>query len=83
MTEQSLNDPNSHFQGRSTQAGRALEKEANLPLTGWQQEVSTGLELGLEAAESCDLNYILTKRTGHTSQSTRTTYRFLATFGDL
>lgn len=52
MTEQSLNDPNSHFQGRSTEAGRALEKEANLPLSGWQQEVSRGLELRLEAAES-------------------------------
>jgi agmatinase len=52
MTEQSLNDPNSHFQASSTEAGRALEKEANLPLTGWQQEVSRGLELGLEAAES-------------------------------
>lgn len=52
MTEQSFDNPNSHFQGGSTQAGRALEKEANLPLTGYQQEVSRGLELGLEAIES-------------------------------
>src|SRR5579871_3533526 len=52
MTEQSFTDPNSHFQPTSTQAGRALEKEANLPLTGWQQEVSKGIEFGLEAAES-------------------------------
>ena len=31
---------------------RALEKEARLPLTGWQQEVDQGLRYGLEAAES-------------------------------
>jgi agmatinase len=35
MIEQSSSDPNSHFQPNSTQAGRALEKEAHLPLTGW------------------------------------------------
>ena len=35
-----------------TEANRALEREAQLPLTGWQQEVSRGLEFGLEAAES-------------------------------
>lgn len=46
MTEQSFSDPNPHFHFNSTEAGRALEKKANLPLTGWQQEV------GLEAAES-------------------------------
>jgi agmatinase len=35
-----------------TEANRALAKEAQLPLTGWQQEVSQGLEFGLEAADS-------------------------------
>lgn len=37
--------------GRS-EAERALEKEARLPLTGWQQEVDQGLTYGLEAADS-------------------------------
>ena len=36
----------------STQGAEALEKEARLPLTGWQQEVDQGLRYGLEAAES-------------------------------
>ena len=31
---------------------KALEKEARLPLTGWQREVDQGLRLGLEAAPS-------------------------------
>ena len=31
---------------------KALEKEARLPLTGWQQEVDQGLRWGLEAADS-------------------------------
>lgn len=35
-----------------TEAERGLEREAQLPLTGWQQEVSRGLEFGLEAAAS-------------------------------
>lgn len=35
-----------------TEAERALEREAQLPLTGWQQEVDQGLALGLEAAAS-------------------------------
>ena len=35
-----------------SEANRALEREAQLPLTGWQQEVSQGLEYGLEAADS-------------------------------
>ncbi len=34
------------------QGAEALEKEARLPLTGWQQEVDQGLRYGLEAAES-------------------------------
>ncbi|MBD2017687.1 agmatinase [Microcoleus sp. FACHB-53] len=42
-------DGNGHY---PTQAQRALELEARLPKTGWQQEVSKGLEYGLEAAES-------------------------------
>ena len=36
----------------SSEAQQALEKETRLPLTGWQQEVDRGLEVGLEAAES-------------------------------
>ncbi|MEM1368025.1 MAG: agmatinase family protein [Cyanobacteria bacterium P01_H01_bin.15] len=35
-----------------TEAQEALERENQLPLTGWQQEVDRGLELGLEAADS-------------------------------
>jgi agmatinase len=35
-----------------TQGAAALEKEASLPLTGWQQEVEQAHRLGLEAAES-------------------------------
>lgn len=37
---------------QSSEANRALDKESQLPLTGWQQEVSQGLDYGLEAAES-------------------------------
>jgi agmatinase len=42
----------SHPEQPPTEAERALERETRLPLTGWQQEVSKGLEFGLEAAES-------------------------------
>ncbi len=35
-----------------SEGARALEKEAALPLTGWQQEVDQGLRYGLEAADS-------------------------------
>jgi len=35
-----------------SEAQQALELERQLPLTGWQQEVSRSLELGLEAAAS-------------------------------
>ena len=35
-----------------TQAQYALEREAQLSMTGWQQEVDQGLEFGLEAAAS-------------------------------
>ncbi|NJL00845.1 MAG: agmatinase family protein [Spirulinaceae cyanobacterium SM2_1_0] len=41
-------DANGHF----SEAQRALERERQLPLTGWQQETERGLELGLEAATS-------------------------------
>ena len=34
------------------EGARALEKEASLPLIGWQQEVDQGHRYGLEAAES-------------------------------
>ena len=37
---------------RGRQGAEALEKEARLPLTGWQQEVELGHRYGLEAAES-------------------------------
>jgi len=37
---------------RGHQGAEALEKEARLPLTGWQQEVEQGHRWGLEAAES-------------------------------
>ncbi|MFB6275397.1 MAG: agmatinase [Halothece sp.] len=37
---------------QSSEANRALDKENQLPLTGWQQEVSQGLDYGLEAADS-------------------------------
>jgi len=36
----------------SSEAQRALQKESQLPLTGWQQEVSQGLAYGLEGADS-------------------------------
>lgn len=36
----------------SSEAQNALDAEARLPLTGWQQEVDQGLAYGLEAAES-------------------------------
>jgi len=35
-----------------SEAQEALAKEAQLPLTGWQQEVDQGLTYGLEAAAS-------------------------------
>src|SRR6478672_13744454 len=52
MTEPPQFQAPSNSDQPSTEAERALEKEARLPLTGWQQEVSRGLEFGLEAAES-------------------------------
>jgi len=39
-------------EGLGGEGRRALEKEARLPLTGWQQEVDQGLRNGLEAADS-------------------------------
>lgn len=38
--------------GLGEEGKRALEREARLPLTGWQQEVDQGLRYGLEAADS-------------------------------
>ncbi|PNW34367.1 UNVERIFIED_CONTAM: agmatinase [Euhalothece sp. KZN 001] len=35
-----------------SEANRALDKESQLPFTGWQQEVDQGLDKGLEAADS-------------------------------
>ena len=46
-------DPNGPFQRSHPSEGmQALEKERQLPLTGWQQEVDQAKRLGLEAAES-------------------------------
>ncbi|MCP9915969.1 agmatinase [Cyanobium sp. ATX 6F1] len=51
MTE--ISGPEGAFERpRLSQGAEALEKEARLPLTGWQQEVDQGLRYGLEAAES-------------------------------
>ncbi|MEN9565786.1 MAG: hypothetical protein RLZZ69_982, partial [Cyanobacteriota bacterium] len=52
MSEQSPFQPLGSDDGRSSEAEKALAKEAQLPLTGWQQEVDRGLDYGLEAAES-------------------------------
>lgn len=49
MSEAFPFQPPSHH---PSEAQRALEREQQLPLTGWQQEVTQGLEYGLEAAES-------------------------------
>ena len=53
MTEQSpFQSPSNNENEYQTEAQQALDKERQLPLTGWQQEVDQGLEYGLEAAES-------------------------------
>ncbi len=44
--------PSNNENGYSSEARQALDKERQLPLTGWQQEVDRGLAYGLEAAES-------------------------------
>ena len=52
MTEGSVFKRPDESNLNQTQAQQALEREAQLSMTGWQQEVSQGLEFGLEAAES-------------------------------
>jgi len=53
MSEQSSFQPPTNNENEyKSEAQKALEKERQLPLTGWQQEVDQGLEYGLEAAES-------------------------------
>ncbi len=53
MTEQpNFQPPKNSEDIPPSEANRALELEAQLPMTGWQQEVDQGLEFGLEAAES-------------------------------
>ncbi|MGL5833275.1 MAG: arginase family protein, partial [Waterburya sp.] len=47
-----MSEASSTPNNNSSEAQQALEKETRLPLTGWQQEVDRGLELGLEAAQS-------------------------------
>lgn len=49
-SESSFQPPNSNQ--NESEAQKALQREAQLPLTGWQQEVQDGLDYGLEAAES-------------------------------
>ena len=51
-TQPPVEPPNSSNGDNPREAQKALEKEENLPLTGWQQEVERGLEYGLEAAPS-------------------------------
>lgn len=52
--------PNAGGNEYSTEAQRALTRERQLPLSGWQQEVERGLEYGLEAAASIRDRSILT-----------------------
>ncbi|MEO0835857.1 MAG: arginase family protein, partial [Cyanobacteria bacterium J06642_3] len=55
MTDQSpFSAPNGNNNNDeyNSEAQKALEKERQLPLTGWQQEVEQGLSYGLEAASS-------------------------------
>ena len=47
-----MSDSPSTPSNNSSEANKALAKEARLPLMGWQQEVERGLEVGLEAAQS-------------------------------
>jgi agmatinase len=47
-----MSEVSSSSNNNSSEAQQALEKETRLPLTGWQQEVDRGVELGLAAAES-------------------------------
>ena len=52
MTDRASFQPPDNDNSYSSEAQRALDKERQLPLTGWQQEVDQGLKYGLEAAES-------------------------------
>ena len=52
MSEQSSFQPPNNENEYQSEAQKALGKERQLPLTGWQQEVDRGLEYGLEAAPS-------------------------------
>ena len=52
MSERSAFQPPNNGNEYNSEAQQALDKERQLPLTGWQQEVDRGLEYGLEAAES-------------------------------
>ncbi|MDJ0731351.1 MAG: agmatinase family protein [Crocosphaera sp.] len=51
-TQPPVEPPNTDNSHHSSEAKKALEREENLPLTGWHQEVERGLEYGLEAAQS-------------------------------
>lgn len=44
--------PNNNENGYGSEAQWAIERERQLPRTGWQQEVERGIAHGLEAAES-------------------------------
>ena len=52
MSDRSSFQPQNNDNEYQSQAQKALDKERQLPLTGWQQEVDRGLEYGLEAAPS-------------------------------
>ena len=46
MTEQSpFQPPSNNENGYQSEAQKALDKERQLPLTGWQQEVDQGLNM--------------------------------------
>ena len=51
-TQPPVEPPNSSNGDNPREAQKALEREENLPLTGWHQEVERRLEYGLEAAQS-------------------------------
>ena len=53
MSEQSpFQPPSNNDNGSQSEAQRALERERQLPQTGWQQEIDQSLQYGLPAADS-------------------------------
>ena len=64
MSEQPAFQPPNDDPNYASEAKQALDKERQLPLTGWQQEVDQGLKYGLEAAESIKRPYYFNFFTG-------------------